>query len=88
MTREKGSFVYLLSGLKFQRLLLATCTLLWFYGHFARVTYPPFLERGMLYLKLACFGLWMKKRGILHLKRACFALLIIERGTLHLKRAK
>ena len=43
--------------------------------------------RNILYLKRACFGLWLKERGILHLKRACFALWLIERGILHLKRA-
>ena len=44
--------------------------------------------RNILYLKRACFGLWLKERGILHLKRACFGLWLIERGILHLKRAK
>ena len=24
-----------------------------------------------MYLKSACFGLWLKERGILHLKRVC-----------------
>ena len=35
----------------------------------------PFLERRILYLKRACFGLWLKERGILHLNEAhlfCF----------------
>ena len=53
-----------------------------------RLLRPPILERAILYLKLACFGLWLKEWGILHLKRTCFALRLIERGTLHLKRAK
>ena len=38
------------------------------YGHFVPVT-SPILERGMLYLQLACSGLWLEERGILHLKR-------------------
>ena len=55
--------------------------------HFAPVTLPPVLERVILYLKLACFGLWLKERGISHIKRAWFALWLIEQGILHIKRA-
>ena len=47
-------------------------------SHFAPVTQPPILERGVLYLKRACFSLWLKERGMLHLKRACFALRLRE----------
>ena len=35
-----------------------------FYGHFAPVTQPSILERGMSYLKRACFGLWLIDRQI------------------------
>ena len=48
----------------------------------------PILERGILYLKLTFFGLWLKEREILHLRRACFALWLIERRILHLMLAK
>ena len=49
---------------------------------------PPILKRGILYLKRACLGLWLKEWGILHSKHACFALWLIERGILHSKRIK
>ena len=39
-------------------------------GHCALVTWPPILERGRLYLKRACFGLWFIGRGIFYLERA------------------
>ena len=58
------------------------------HGLFAPVTLPPILERGTLYLKPACFGLWLKEREISHIKRAWFALWLIGRGILHLKRVK
>ena len=41
------------------------------------------IERGILHLKRAYFGIWLKTRGILHLKRACVGLCLIQRGTLH-----
>ena len=53
-------------------------------GNFA----PHFRTRGTLYLKPACFGLWLKEREISHIKRAWFALWLIGRGILHLKRVK
>lgn len=49
---------------------------------------PPILEPGILYLKLAFFGLWLKKREMLYLKLACFALWLTERRILHLMPAK
>ena len=53
-----------------------------------RLLSPSILERGILYLKLTFFGLWLKEREILHLKRACFALWLIKRRILHLMPAK
>ena len=50
----------------------------------ARLLWFRLLERGMLHLKRACFGLWLIERGMLHLKRACFSIWLIERGILHL----
>jgi len=35
-----------------------------------QVISPLILERGILYLKRACFGLWLIERGILNLKHA------------------
>ena len=38
-------------------------------GHCAPVTWPP-IQRGILYLKRVCFGLWFIERGIFYLERA------------------
>lgn len=56
-------------------------------SHFTPVTLPPILERGLLYLKRAWFGLWVIQRGILHLKCTCSVLWLIERGMLCLEHA-
>ena len=47
----------------------------------------PELDRWVLHLKRACFGIRLIEREILHLKRACFDLWLIKRGILLLKRA-
>ena len=39
-----------------------------------------YIERGMLLLKCACFGLCMIEQGIFLFQRTCFALRFIERG--------
>ena len=41
-------------------------------GYFAPVTQPPSLERGILYLKRACFGLWRIERAILQFEARLF----------------
>ena len=48
----------------------------WVTGHFTPKSFclgylPPILEQGILYLKHACFGLWLKEGGILHFKHSC-----------------
>ena len=53
----------------------------------ARFLWFRLVERGMLHLKRACFGLWLIERGMLHLKCACFSIWLIEREILYLKRA-
>ena len=40
-----------------------------------------------MYLKRACFGLWLKERGILHLKRACLLFALWYEEYYILKRA-